>query len=301
MARPLEEFALTAKRQKAWGWPIAVALFLAAVGSGLFLISLLVERVMGVPFDFGLILGIGVGGIATSAAFVFDLGRKGRFWRVLLRPGKSWISRGIILISMFVIFGLLYAVPGWWSWLPWTKETGLGQALMVIAALGAFGTMFYSGFVLSYSLAISIWNTNLLPILCVAYAFLAGIAMMFIMNSALGEGGINFSLLKVMEMSLIIFTMVLFFAYLMTTGYAGTASREATMLLVKGRLAWVFWGGVIAIGLLLPLLITGYTYINSDIGAPSVALLATAGVLELSGGLLFRYSLLRAGVFARVA
>lgn len=301
MTKRLEVFTLSVKQQKAWGWPIAVALFLAAVGSGLFLISLLVESTVGVRFNSGLILGMVVGGVGTSAAFVVDLGRKDRFWRVLLQPGKSWISRGTILISVFVVFGLLYIAPEWLTWLPWTKQNGLGRTLMIIAAFGAFGTMFYSGFVLSYSPAIPFWNTPLLPILCVFYAFLGGIAIVFAMNLALDKVGIDFSLLKAMEMLLIMFALVLLFAYLMTMGYAGIASRQATLLLLKSKLAWIFLGGVIVVGLLIPLSITSYTYFASGGGGTLFgALLTTAGILELLGGLLFRYSLLRVGVLSRL-
>ena len=58
---------------------------------------------------------------------------------------------------------------------------------------------------------------------------------------------------------------------------------------------------MIVAGLAIPLAITSYTYFASELGAAlSVALLITAGILELVGSLLFRYNLLRVGVFSRL-
>lgn len=296
MAKEIEEFVIGFKRQKVWGWPIATALFAAGTGSGLFLVSLWLESQTGNNFNAGIILGLIVGGIATSAAFVFDLGRKERFWRVMLRPGKSWLSRGIILIMVMVIFGALYIAPQWLGWLPWSKGDGIGRTLQIVSAIAALGVMMYSGFLLSYSSSIPFWNTPLLPVLFVVYSFMGGVGSIFALNLALGGTGVNFKSLEMIEISLITASFILIFVYILTMLYSTMAAKQAASILLKGKLALPFIGGVIVLGLVIPALIILLTYSGTVGTSAASAVLVVAGICELTGGWLLRYSLLRVGV-----
>lgn len=296
MAKEVEEFVIGFKRQKVWGWPIATALFFAGTGSGLLIMSLWLESSTGGNFNAGIILGLLAGGIATSAAFVFDLGRKERFWRVMLRPGKSWLSRGIILIMAMVIAGALYLAPSWFNWLPWSKGDAFGNVLRIVSAIAALGVMMYSGFLLSYSSAIPFWNTTLLPVVFAFYSFMGGIGSLFALNLAMGGKAIDVRSLELLEISLITASFLLIFIYLITMFYSTVAAKEAVYMLLRGKLSLPFIGGVILLGLVIPSLIIAITY-SGVVGPAAVsAALVVAAVCELTGGWLFRYSLLSVGV-----
>ena len=79
--------------------------------------------------------------------------------------------------------------------------------------------------------------------------------------------------------------------------FSSTASgKRAAQLLLKSRLSGSFWGGVIVAGLIIPLGITLLAYFALPAAVVATGLLLiVAGILELAGALLFRYTLLRAG------
>lgn len=94
------EFIVVTKTQQEWRWLIAIALFLAGVGSGTFVMAALVMN-----YPLGSLVGLVVGVVGPSLFFFLDLSRKSQFWRVMLRPQTSWISRGILFIILFAAFG----------------------------------------------------------------------------------------------------------------------------------------------------------------------------------------------------
>ena len=78
--------------------------------------------------------------------------------------------------------------------------------------------------------------------------------------------------------------------------YGGTAiARTSGWALVYGPLAPAFWGGVVAVGILIPLAI-GLMSLRREIKL----LLATAAILALIGALILRIVVLQPGVFEPV-
>ncbi|MBI4332588.1 MAG: polysulfide reductase NrfD, partial [Chloroflexi bacterium] len=112
-----------------------------------------------------------------------------------------------------------------------------------------------------------------------------------------GISAANLKTLELIEIWLIVSTMVLVSIYLLTMYYSSTAAREATRLMIKGNLAPLFIGGVAVAGLVVPLLLTIFAYSAGLDPAAASAILVVGGVLELGGGLMFRYTLLQAGVY----
>jgi formate-dependent nitrite reductase membrane component NrfD len=259
------EFLVATRPQQEWRWLIAIALFLAGVGSGTFVMSALV-----MDYRLGSLVGLVLGVAGPGLFFFLDLGRKSQFWRVMLRPRTSWISRGVLFIILFAAFGLLYlAIPG--TLFLWAD----------------------SGFLLSYSPAIPFWNTPLVPLISVVYALMSGAGLLFAFNGA--APGIE--RLEVIEVGLIVVCAILIFTYLLTMSTSTVAAREATGSLVVGRLAGTFWGLVVLTGLLIPFALA----LSVMAAGMNPAMLAVAGLLELAGGLGFRYCLLRSGIRLAVA
>lgn len=272
------EFIVKAKTQQEWRWLIAIALFLAGVGSGLYIMAAWV-----VKFPAGslsALVGIIIVAVGSSVAFLLDLNRKSQFWRVMFRPQTSWISRGILLIMLFTLFGLLSLVSP-------------SPLFLWAGAICAVGVMMYSGFVLSYSPAIPFWNTPLLPLISIVYALMGGVALLL----AMAPSAPGVETLEIIEMGLIAICTVLIFTYLMTMSSSTVAAREATTVLVMGRMAPAFWGLVIAVGLLVPFILAALA--KAGLAGPGI--LVPAGALELAGALSFRYCLLRAGIRLAIA
>ena len=113
--------------QREWGWEIAIYLYLAGMGAGAYVIgsfliwlgvSLAPSRALmlfGVPLTltraallWGPIL------VAIGAPFlVLDLGKKHKFFTACLNPRTSWVARGFIILSAFIVLGLIVlAVTG---------------------------------------------------------------------------------------------------------------------------------------------------------------------------------------------
>ncbi len=287
----IEEFTLGTRKQKEWGWSIAIALFFAAVGSGLFLISLLFQAFTGLDLSLGLLIGVIVGGAATGLTFIIDLGNKAQFLRVFKRPLSSWLSRGSLLILIFLISGILYVAPAYLSFLPWDNGSGFGITMGVIGGIAALGLMMYSGFLLASSPSIAFWNTPLLPILFVFYGLMSGVAVTLALNA--GSSGIE--ILSLIEVGLIILSLIIIGAYLLAMYYSVESAKEAVISLIKGNLMAIFIWGVLIVGLVVPLILALIAYFGGGI-VPG--LMVVAFLCEITGGLLFRYSLLRAGVYA---
>jgi len=239
-------------------------------------------------------VGLIIVAVGTNGAFLIDLGRPERFWRVFLRPLSSWISRGVFLITSLLFFGVLSLAPHWVG-VPWGTDSGLGRAFLGIGMAAALGVMMYTGFVLSYSPAIPFWNTSLLPILVVLYALMGSNAAIFAMAYTLS--GLNMMLMEQVEIGLILTSLVMLFVYLTTVSYSTVAAKKSVAMLVRGELAGLFLGGVVLVGLLVPLGVALAIYwgeVSANVASP---LLAVAGLVELGGGFIFRYCLLRAGVY----
>lgn len=287
----VDKFTVGFKPQNKWGWLAAIDFFLGGTGAGAFIISMF----------FGIDAGMIVGLIAVAMgalALLLDLGRLGRFWKALSRPGNSWISRGTILTIVFLIFGILYIVPEFFTGLPWSKGTGPGQAIGLVTVMGAAGVMLYTGFLLSLSSAIPFWNTALLPLLFALFALLCGAGTLFILLPFLGQPNIDIRSLQIMNIILLVFALVFIWIYILNMSYSTLASRESVRLLINGRLAWPFLILVNVFGLIIPLVISIIIYLAKVKLGPASSVLVVAGLLALLGGFYFRYSILRAGVYA---
>lgn len=278
--------------QKEWGWPIALAVFLGGLGGGLFLLSEFLN------LSLGMVLGI-ISMCLATVFLVLDLGKRTRFWRVMFKPRRSWLSRGAIFLTGAVVFGILYVAPSYISWLPWNAGTALEYIIGAIAGIFAFLVILYTGFLLSALPSISIWNTPLLPIQFTVYAFLGGIDVIFIMK-VLGWINIDIEIFATIVIILLISTLVLLGIYLAIMFSSTIGAKEGARILIKGKLSPLFIWGVFVVGLIIPTIIDLLIinlFPNMATSIP-VTLLGISVTLTLIGSLLYRYTLLKAGVYA---
>ena len=276
------EFILGSKMQRDWiegrGLWLLAAIYLGGVGGGLYIASVLVG------WHIGLLVGVGIAAILKGGAHLLFLTHPWKFWRIFTRPQTSWISRGIYFVLLFVIFGLAYYFMG-------------GVTLEVISVFFALCLVIYTGFVLMASRPISFWNNPLLPILFVSVSLGSGISLTETIHIFSPQDIANPELLTVAGLWAVSITALLLFVYLVGTFYSSVTAKESLMYLVKGQLAPLFYTGVVFLGIILPLVI----FISAYFAIVPSSALAVAGISELVGAFILRYSILKAGISAPVA
>ncbi len=287
------QFTIGFKPQRLWSSLAAIDFFLGGTGAGAFLVSMYLGSSVGAVIG---LLAVVFGALALLA----DLGRPERFWRAGSKLLLSWISRGVAFTTVFVVFGILYIVPVWIAALPWSRETALGQAIGLIAALGAVGVMIYTGFLLSHSPSIPFWNTTLLPLLFVSSALTCGVGVLFVIAPASGERTINQMALESTGILLLALNIIFLAVYMLNMNSSTVAAKESVRMLVGGALAPMFWVGVMAIGLIIPLALTFFAYLIGTGSGATPMVMAVVGILILFGGFLFRQCMLKAGVYAPI-
>jgi formate-dependent nitrite reductase membrane component NrfD len=276
-------FNTAPRAQQAWSWLLAVWLFLGGTGSGLFLIFL----AFGLDHEFA-VLSLALV-LTGGAVLLLELGNPLRAWRTVFRPGTSWLSRGVFFVLLFILSCALSVSPTFeiFSWLSWLDNSLAEQLLRWVAGLCALMVILYPAFFfLSTSRAIPFWNSPFLPLLFVSYAVLGGDGVVLLLSSQATDA---LALAELLAVILIGANAVMTSLYLVAMARNGGAARESVRLLGRSPLSWLAWIGVGAAGMLFALLAIGF--------AQPIA----AGACILIGSLLFRFCLLKAGVYATSA
>lgn len=276
------EYVLGFRRQVEWSGLIASAFFFGKVGAGLFMMSVATQSRL------GMLIGLLIVLVGKGGAHMLFLGQPWRFWRGLSRPDSSWVSRGLWAMTfMTVCGGIALILPA---------GSSLFMPMAVIAAVFAFVVAIYDGFLLTSSNAIPIWNTALMPVMCMFYAFLGGTTMtLFLAHFGFIQLSIPGGLLSALEMVLLAVNLLIVIMYLVTSVNAGAAGKESLNLLVKGPYAVPFFALAIGVGLVFTLLMTFFA--GPEAGPGVIALITVA---DLIGHYFIFFLLLRIGVFKPV-
>ncbi len=294
------------KPQEHWGWIIAIYLYLAGMGAGSYIIGTVMNwfvhpsrivTIWGQPFDpakAALLWGPML--VAIGAPFlILDLGIKKRFLYACLNPRTSWVARGFIILSIFIIFGIVLlaksALP--FGWLH--AESGLWRIPEVIAFAFAFGTALYTGILLKATKSIPLWNTYILPLLFLVSALSTG--SMAIILSTLGSGLLThdataLKVLMVGEQILVVIEGIVLYLYLSRRYRASEQGKDSVRLLLFGEKKFIFWGGIVLLGFIFPFLLESIAAFSHG----NVWLIFSSGVILLCGGFFLRLGVLSAGI-----
>ena len=287
--------------QAVWRWKIAAYLFLAGTGAGAVIVGV-VGDFMGYAIPAKIAIAFGIPAVAVSTLFlIMDLGHPAKFFRAMLHPGTSWISRGFFIVSALIVSGGLTVIL--WVW-PFGNvldvNQGLRTALEVIALVLAVATCIYTGILIGIVVSRPFWNNPLLPILFLISAVSTGIGAVFfitpIISSVLGIASpktAEFAThLESADMILIIVEAIAIYLYLTLVF---DRAPEAASLLLTGKLSRLFWGGFLVVGLAVPMVIEYFASMMHE-GVSQSLLTLVAGVLVLIGGFLMRLLILAAGI-----
>jgi len=282
------------KAQSRWTWVIAAYLFLAGVGGGAYITGVMADLFGGQEWvrvsKIGVFLGFPC--VAAGCAFLLlDLGSPKNFWRAFMRPGTSWMARGTIIISIFMLMAVIHSV-----FLIFSEPGGTPLAVSILGTVFALATVIYTGILLGASRPIAFWSTAVLPALFLVSALSTGVMAVAFVGSMVGVSRDVMTVLEKLDIVLIVLEMLVLGFFLQAT-HRVTESRASARLVLCGSVAPAFWLGVVLLGLLVPLVLTASGVANPD-GAMAQFTVILASLCGLAGGLLLRQVILSGGIHA---
>jgi formate-dependent nitrite reductase membrane component NrfD len=279
------DFMVKPQQQKDWidgrGNFIAFAFFLGGIAGGLFLVSAYFDNLLGIFIAF-LLTGL------MGASYMMHLTHPMRFWRMISKPGTSWIARGFTFIMLFGLFTVITMILMQWA----PDATAAITTFKVLAGIFAFAQSIYTGFAVSYVSAIKVWNTAIVPVLFVTCGLTGGMAILLAIM--MGQDSGNIAMLENIIRVVLVALAIIIGVYLWNTTYSSTAAKDAIKRLIGGSLAPLFWVGVFLFGIVIPVVISLATIGSEE---PAAGLMITAVVSEIIGGLALRFAVLKAGVY----
>lgn len=297
--------------QEEWKEIIAIYLYLAGMGAGSFIIGILIHW-LGVTLNPLFVPSINLFGyrldlekvpifwgpvmVSIGAPFlILDLGIKSRFLYACLNPRTSWVARGFLILSIFIVFGLALLAKSVlpFEWLH--ADSPLWHIPEVIAFVFAFGTAIYTGVLLKATKSVPLWNTHLLPLLFLVSALSTG--SMAIILSTLGTGLFSHdaAALRVLmggEQILAVIEGIVLYFYLSRRHRAAEQGKDSVRLLLFGEKKLIFWGGIVLLGLIFPVILENIASFFHG----NVALIFISGLTLLCGGFFLRLGILSAGI-----
>jgi formate-dependent nitrite reductase membrane component NrfD len=277
-------FRLGYRFQRYWDTSMANAFFAAEAGTGLFMVSLYFD------FLWGMIAGLAFAGTIKPYFHLAHMGVPSKSMRAILRPDRSWISRGVLALGILIgpgalhildqAFGLygMIGLPEWFGLL--VKYTAVAGGLVV---------MCYQGMAMSASQAISLWATPLLPISSFFYSLSCGV----ILTAAFGWNYLEvgqIAQLVQLGIALLILDGVIVVSILSAAKNKAKGGAFSVEMLMESEYAPWFRNLVFGVGLIVPALLLLFA------GSSHVAAMAAALAL-LVGFYAFRVLIFKAGVF----
>ena len=282
-----DSFNVGYRFQRYWDTPMANAFFCGELGAGIFLVS------AAIGYMPGMLLGLLVTSVLKTWFHMTHMGVPMKSWRAILRPDRSWISRGLLSIVFYAGFGFAYLGL---AWLGLAETLGISEGLVglvkALAVLSAVVVATYQGFAMSHSTAISLWNTGMMPVSSLVYALTAGVLVILaigwngfladapaLRSTLVTAGLVDMGVLAIVHLSL-----------LHAAHHGSPGGRKSVELLVRSFYAQWYWGVTWAVGILVPTVL-----LWSAGGSYAAVLVAAAGVLV--GFYSFRVLIFKAGLF----
>lgn len=286
--------------ESAWGWLIVTYLFLAGAGSGAFLAAVACDLLA--P-DWSKALAR-AGSLASgplivigTSCLVFDL--EAGFWQpwrqiYLVGNFSSMITWGVVILSLFIPVAFLYAAA-------LNEITFVGQFakryvrhLEILGSVLAVATAGYTGVLIAVVNGVPFWNTPMMPVLFMASAMSTGLAVAMIGAAILDISTIrtlsNFALGHVIFLA--VEGVVLMLLIFMSMTRSVEAATSAVML-VSGPLSPYFWALVVALGILVPFVLSIVEYY--EYGEMPKYLVIGADLCVLVGGMSLRALIILSG------
>lgn len=249
-----------------WDFRVTLDFFLGGLGVGAFLLAVLLtffdrERYREIIKVSVYLAPVSV--ILGLLLLISELGRPERFITTIFRFNPSSVmSWGVFLQSGFVVLALIYA----YILIKNIKNTGLTNLVVILGSVFALAVGVYHGLLLSANVGRSLWSGGLVPVMFLFSSILTGIAGVLLINSfkvsavskatqsetaATGEKDSVFNFTGLL-FALIVTNITIVLVWFISLNKGSLETQKALdYLLTNYGMLW--WGGVILLGLLLPL------------------------------------------------
>ncbi len=312
--------------EHAWGWLIAIYLFLGGMGAGAFLIASVFE-LSGLRYeqDFCPICmaGAGVSGpliLVGTVLLVFDLGAGLRQpWRIplMFTNFSSVMTWGIWILTLFLPLCFLYfllelmqAQPGILLWVRKKQERlprrlrlvpeslpyrRIKRVVCIAGSLFAVGTAVYTGILLSVVEAVPFWNSPVLPVLFLVSAISTGMGLTFDLAATLAVPDIHrrYRAMPIVHLTFIGLEVILLALLMFLSLQRGGEAAESAKLILLGNRSVIFWVLVMGFGMVYPFIVHAYAFVRKSHGFVS-GILSGAGIVL--AGLFVRYLIVTAAI-----
>ena len=279
------------ERQTTWGWLIVLDLFLGGAGAGVYAIGFVLS-VLGPMKDLGIVCTM-VGPILLMFGLLCLLADMivpiRRCHRLLSGLSTSWMSRGVLIQLLFVLFGLGYALPGFWF--PWWRASGFALAIGVVAFALALLTAAYHGLLFGGAKAIPIWSSPILPMLSLFVALCTGMGLALLISAPFAglytekETSETFNLLAISGTVLILIELISL-AFLASVRPGATYSESVRSVKLPLTVAAAL--SIICVALLaFGLTVVQVVYL--------LWIATTCGILLLAAGYIIRSAIIKGG------
>jgi formate-dependent nitrite reductase membrane component NrfD len=272
--------------QREWiekkGLLLWLGLFFMELGAAMFFVSTLIGS------RWGAIAGLLIAATLGGGTHVLFLGHPFRALRAFKRPKTSWISRGLILISLFQIFGVIYIVTAF-------LNTSV-LWVMVLADIFAVATILYGGYEVADVKPIKIWHSSLLPIQLFSRSVFVALAIILTGYLISGKESIaNMPNVTAWVHIALIVNAGLFLLYIFNLFFDEGGQPLSLKMMTKGDLKFIFWHWVVIGGIIIPLVIAMIYFIFRSEDIPELSYLAV--VLQFVADAMLRYCSMRSAYY----
>jgi Fe-S-cluster-containing dehydrogenase component/formate-dependent nitrite reductase membrane component NrfD len=272
--------------ERPWDWQVPLYFFTKSISAGVLAVPALAAAASALALPPGLGAALALVGLAfmalTVALLVSDLSKRARFLNVVLKPQpRSWLARGAFLL---IVYSGLLAAFGLASY--FGAEGAAGALLYPTAIFGLLAGA-YTAFLCGQCEGCDLWQTPLLPLHLVVQCAIAGGAVVSLLPARLGVAPeLASAASTVLLVGLVLHALALVGELAMP--HATDNARDASRLITRGPLSAIFWGGAVALGLVVPLaLLAG--------GCCAACGAGPAGALALVGLLAYEWCFVMAG------
>jgi formate-dependent nitrite reductase membrane component NrfD len=291
------EWMVKPMHQREWierrGIMIWIAETFTSLGAGLYLVSLFMNS------WWGLLVGWLIIMFLKLPVHLAYFGKPWRFYRTMPPFSNawktSWFARGImfsVLFGGFAFVQLVFGQPDLADLIGRSIANPIYYTFGVLGGLFALGVGIYGGFIMNYCKGIPFWNQGLLPMVFI----LAGVADGFglAMGISLAGGDANVALAEAGSRYLLMINILLIVVYLISAGYTSVVAKLSIQELLIGASAFMFWGVLVVLGLIVPLIISIISFFS---GEASSVLLIIAIAAHTLGAFGLKYCLLKVGIY----
>ncbi len=252
-----------------WHWPVPAYLVSKGIGAGVLLVAALGVLAGLAPATPAVMLTSAITALAmvalTAVFLVLDLERPERFaWVLLKSHTKSWLVRGAWILTAFgalltgwcaleagVVTGVID--PGQAGTIrPWLLGAGVPLAVLTAA---------YTAFLFGQAEGRDLWQSPLLPAHLVLQALGAGAGALLVVGGAVAMPEAWGALALLVLGAVVVLDLALFIPGEFAISHGTEGAREAALAIRRGRWRRHFWGGSIALGHVVPLLLLGAAWV----------------------------------------